>query len=64
MYKKKLKIKKKDCALLQQDVDNLAQWERDWLMEFNPSKCNIMRVTHKLSPIAQAYTHSKAINWK
>ena len=31
----------RDCATLQDDLDHLHQWELDWGMSFNPSKCNI-----------------------
>ena len=35
----------RDCATLQDDLDRLHQWELDWGMLFNPSKCNIMNVS-------------------
>ena len=28
-----------DASLLQQDLDNLQQWENDWHMSFHPEKC-------------------------
>ena len=35
-----------DCETLQNDLDKLAQWEQQWGMQFHPSKCNSMSVTH------------------
>ena len=35
----------RDCATLHDDLDRLYQWELDWGMSFNPSKCNIMNVS-------------------
>ena len=34
-----------DCQILQDDLNSLAQWETDWQMKFNVSKCHSMRVT-------------------
>ncbi len=31
-----------DAEALQQDINHLAQWEQDWLMEFHPQKCEVM----------------------
>ena len=28
-----------DSKVLQDDLDRLQDWEQDWLMEFNPAKC-------------------------
>ena len=38
-------------------------WEKKWLMEFNPSKCEILSVTRKKSPTAYSYTlHGHTLN--
>ena len=31
-----------DAKLLQHDLDALQNWERTWLMSFNPNKCSVM----------------------
>ena len=36
-----------DSLTLQQDLDALQQWEQDWMMEFNPPKCQLLTVTNK-----------------
>ena len=41
-----------DCDILQEDLDNLAQWQSNWQMKFNVAKCHSMRVTRH-SPIKQ-----------
>ena len=40
----------KDSATLQRDLDKLSVWERDWDMEFNPSKCQVIQVTGSRKP--------------
>ena len=36
-----------DMQSLQDDMDNLLQWEQDWQMEFHPNKCQLLRITNK-----------------
>ena len=36
-----------DELLLQNDLNTLVNWAETWGMKFNPSKCNIMRVSRK-----------------
>ena len=34
----------RDAAILQEDINKLCQWENDWQMDFNTSKCFVMNV--------------------
>ena len=46
------------------DLDALQQWEKDWLMSFNPDKCEIIRITKKRKPINANYTiHGKELGY-
>ena len=50
------------CAQLQVDLDMLQVWEEDWLMEFNPEKCEILRISRKKTVISYDYTlHGKVL---
>ena len=44
-----------DCQTFQEDLDKLSNWEKTWLMEFNASKCEVLIVTNKHSPIVTNY---------
>ena len=43
------------CIQLQQDPLNLENWESDWKMEFNATKCNVLRITKKKTPYVYVY---------
>ena len=45
-----------DEKVLQQDLDRLSVWEDQWDMEFNPSKCQVVRVTTSQTVINSVYT--------
>jgi len=45
-----------DCHKLQEDMNGLEIWESDWLMEFHPAKCNILRITRKKTKIIFPYS--------
>ena len=45
-----------DGKLLQNDLDRLSVWEDRWDMEFNPSKCQVVRVTSSRNPFNFSYT--------
>ena len=44
-----------DCRQLQDDLPSLEKWESDWCMEFNPSKCNVIRVSPRSKPFKLQY---------
>ena len=45
-----------DGTVLQNDQDKLSLWESQWDMEFNPSKCQVVRVTTARKAINTVYT--------
>ena len=51
-----------DADKLQSDIDNLQKWEADCLMEFNPDKCEIIRITNRRKKkVVSCYSiHGKA----
>ena len=54
--------KEEDTTHLQQVLDSLQHWEDNWLMSFNPEKCEVLRVTNKRKPIISNYTiHGKTL---
>ena len=36
-----------DITILQQDLNSLSQWAKKWQMNFNPSKCECLRISNK-----------------
>ena len=44
-----------DAQILQQDLDHLHDWELEWDMEFNPSKCVVIHVTRSRTLIPSQY---------
>ena len=45
-----------DCQALQADLTKLETWESEWLMAFNPDKCEVIRITNKKTPTLFNYT--------
>ena len=48
-------VSPQDSQTLQEDLDRLVKWEQDWLMEFHPSKCQVIRVTRSKKPKLNNY---------
>ena len=44
-----------DCKFLQEDLDALESWAKEWTMEFHPDKCSIMRVSRKKNELLYHY---------
>ena len=44
-----------DCQNLQEDLDRLVQWAETWQMNFNLTKCEMIRITNKIYPVCYAY---------
>ena len=44
-----------DSYTLQQDLDNLVSWEKEWSMEFHPDKCKLLRITNKKKIVDASY---------
>ena len=40
---------------LQDDLEQLQKWERDWLMEFHAKKCQVTNITSKRNIISHKY---------
>ena len=45
-----------DAASLQDDLNNLQEWEKDSQMHFNPDKCVVIRITNERRIIDAKYT--------
>ena len=45
-----------DGTVLQNNLDKLSLWDAQWDMEFNPSKCQMVRVTTARKAINTVYT--------
>jgi hypothetical protein len=45
-----------DCHTLQSDLHKLEKWEEEWLMSFNPDKCEIIHISRKQTDHLPIYT--------
>ena len=50
-----------DSKKLQKDLNVLQDWEKEWDMEFNPSKCHVVHITRSKRPIIRLDSFSKQI---
>jgi hypothetical protein len=52
-----------DARALQDDIDNLQFWEKEWQIKFNAVKCEVIRITTKRNPIIFPYQiHQATLN--
>jgi hypothetical protein len=47
---------KSNTSTLQDDLDKLSIWEKEWKMEFHPQKCQIIPITRNKNIINNSYT--------
>ena len=45
-----------DCEKNQEDLQDLEMWKTDWLMEFHPDKCSVIRIIRKKKIHIYLYT--------
>ena len=45
-----------NCQALQVDLTKLETWASEWLMAFNPNKCEVIQITNKKTPTLFSYT--------
>ena len=45
----------KDAASVQEGLDRLQEWERDWQMVFNPDKCEHIRIINNRNIVQSTY---------
>ena len=51
-----------DALILQEDLNKLGQWEKEWCMKFHPDKCNVLIVTNKTKKTeANYHLHSDTL---
>ena len=53
-----------DAKFKQEDLDiyTLQDWEKKWMMEFHPQKCEVISITRKRKPKKYTYTlHGKEL---
>ena len=55
LYFTALSLAMRTVTLLQSDLRRLESWQYYWQMEFNPSKCKIVTISHKNNPPQRKY---------
>ena len=48
-----------DSIDLQNDINSLIFWEKQWSMEFHRDKCKLLRITNKSNPTEAGYVIHK-----
>ena len=46
---------RQDAAVLEDDLEALQSWEKQWSREFNATKCHTLRFTRKTKPLTPSY---------
>ena len=44
-----------EAEALQADLDIMVKWAETWIMQFNPKKCYILRITKRRNQVAYDY---------
>jgi hypothetical protein len=44
---RELTVLESDMQTLQSDLDRMTQWTNSWQLNFNPDKCEVMRISHR-----------------
>ena len=57
-----------DALVLQDDIQSLQSWSEENRLRFNISKCNVLSITRKSSPLIPSYTldgkqHCLTLKW-
>ena len=54
----------KDAAVhLQEDPSSLQEWEKTWLVDFHPDKCEILKITNEVKPNnSEEYIHDHILS--
>ena len=47
--------KQPNADILQKDLAILENWEKPWVMSLNPSKCQVIHVTRRKTPLQTEY---------
>jgi hypothetical protein len=51
-----------DEQILQQDLDRLEDWSKEWLLKFNASKCKVMQIGRKKTVNYQLRDGTDSVN--
>ena len=62
LFRSKLDVS--DVEILQQDIDNMDEWSREWLMDFHPLKCKVLKMGRTIADLHDilALIHSGSTN--
>ena len=52
---------RKDCMMLQDDLNKIFEWSQRWDMEFNTGKCKVLRISKRTKRIEAEYKMGDAV---